>query len=71
MNNQLIQGRVYLMDGKPYRAGLVNDCRARLDPLFRIVRHIHDHARGRRVTIHAHPESVNVSPMSQLEEART
>ena len=70
MNTHLIQGRAYLLNGKPYRAGLVNACRARLDPLFTIARTIRPLA-GRPVTIHAHPESVNVSPASPLQEART
>ncbi len=29
------QGRAYLYYGRPYRVGMLNDCRARLDPLFR------------------------------------
>ena len=70
MTPRLIQGRSYLLNGKPYRAGLVNHCRARLDPLFTVERTIRPLA-GRPVTIKAHPDSVNVSPASPLQEART
>jgi hypothetical protein len=60
-------GRVYLyFDGKPYRVGMLNDCRARLDPLFRKTRTIIDHLHMRTVTIRTTPRSLNVSPASVL-----
>jgi hypothetical protein len=33
-------GRVYLYEGHAYRVGLLNECRARLDPVFRVQRTI-------------------------------
>ena len=70
MNTRLIQGRAYMLNGKPYRAGLVNACRARLDPLFTDARTIRPLA-GQTETNQAHPESLNVSPRTILEEVRT
>ena len=67
---RLTQGRAYVLNGKPYRAGLVNDCRARLDPLYREARTIRP-AFGEARTIQSTPESVNVSPTSQLEPLTT
>ena len=69
MTSRLIQGRSYMLNGKPYRAGLVNHCRARLDPLFTVARTIRPLA-GRAVTIQTHPDSLNVSPNTILEEVR-
>lgn len=68
--HRLIQCRAYILNGKPYRAGLVNDCRARLDPLYRTARTIRP-TFGEARTIHSTPESVNVSPTSKLEPVTT
>lgn len=59
-------GKVYRYQGKPYAVGLRNDCRARLDPLWKkrreIVSRLHDIHR----TIYAAPPSVNVSANTAL-----
>lgn len=68
MSARLIQGRAYVLNGRTYRAGLVNDCRARLDPLFREARTIRP-AFGEARTIHSTPESLNVSPTAALQPA--
>ena len=57
-------GKVYLnvFDGRLYRVGLLNECRARLDPIFRTRRTITDRLHDKTVTIQAMPPSLNVSP---------
>ncbi|MBU4461143.1 MAG: hypothetical protein KJ579_11285 [Verrucomicrobia bacterium] len=61
------EGRVYLfLDGKPYRAGLVNACRVRLDPLFRKRREIVSRLHDTRRTIYAQPPSISISPGAKL-----
>lgn len=59
-------GKVYRYQGKPYAVGLRNDCRARLDPLWKqrreIVSRLHDIHR----VIFATPRSVNVSANTAL-----
>ena len=59
--------RAYDYFGKPYRVGLLNACRARLDPLFREARTIHDRLTGRTVRIETKPQSLNVSPSTRLQ----
>jgi len=60
-------GKVYLYpDGKAYRVGLLNACRARLDPLYRKKRIITDRLRGKTVSILTTPPSLNISPASVL-----
>jgi exopolysaccharide biosynthesis predicted pyruvyltransferase EpsI len=60
-------GKVYLYpDGKAYRVGLLNACRARLDPLYRKKRIITDRLRGKTVSILTTPPSLNISPTSVL-----
>ena len=60
-------GKVYLyLDGKPYRVGLLNTCRARLDPVFRKRRTITDRLHMKTVDILSTPPSLNVSPSSIL-----
>ncbi len=60
-------GKVYLYpDGKAYRVGLLNACRARLDPLYRKKRIITDRLRGTTVSILTTPPSLNISPTSVL-----
>ena len=60
-------GKVYLYpDGKAYRVGLLNACRARLDPLFRKKRIITDRLRGKTVSILTTPPSLNISPTTLL-----
>ena len=62
-----VQGRVYLYwDGKAYRAGLVNACRVRLDPLFRKRREIVSRLHDTRRTIYAQPPSISISPGAKL-----
>jgi hypothetical protein len=61
------EGRVYLfLDGKPYRAGLVNACRCRLDPVFRKKREIVSRLHDTRRTIYAQPPSISISPTARL-----
>ena len=61
------EGRVYLyLDGKPYRAGLVNACRCRLDPVFRKRREIVSRLHDTRRTIYAQPPSLNIAPNVRL-----
>ena len=60
-------GKVYLYpDGKAYRVGLLNACRARLDPLYRKKRIITDRLRGKTVSILTTPPSLNISPTTVL-----
>ena len=64
-------GKAYhYCDGKPYRVGLLNECRARLDPLFRKRRTITDRLHGLTVTIHAAAPSVSISANSMLPPVR-
>ena len=59
-------GKNYLLNGKPYRVGLLNFCRARLDPCFRVRREIVSRLHDIRRTIYAAPPSVNVSANTTL-----
>ena len=64
-------GKAYhYCDGKAYRVGLLNECRARLDPLFRKRRTITSRLHGVSVTIHATAPSVSISAMSMLPPVR-
>ena len=60
------QGRVYLYEGHAYRVGLLNDCRARLDPVFRVQRTITNRLTAQIAVIHATPPSVSISPAAEL-----
>ena len=56
------EGEAYLFsNGKLYRVGLLNACRARLDPLWRKRRVIVDRLHETRVEILSTPPSVNIS----------
>ena len=67
MNPEPLQlARAYDYYGKPYRVGLLNACRARLDPLYRKKRIITDRLRGKTVSILTTPPSLNISPASIL-----
>ena len=59
-------GKNYLLNGKPYRVGLLNLCRARLDPCFRVRREIVSRLHDIHRTIYAAPPSVNVSANTAL-----
>ena len=59
-------GQAYLYDGKAYRVGLLNDCRARLDPVFRVQRTITNRLTAQVAVIHATPPSVSISPAAEL-----
>ena len=59
-------GAVYNYDGKAYRVGLLNECRARLDPVFRTQRTITDRLHDKTVSILTTPPSLNISPASIL-----
>lgn len=60
-------GKTYLFsNGKPYRVGLKNECRARLDPVFKIRREIISRLHDIRRTIYATPASVNISTNAAL-----
>ena len=59
-------GRVYRYEGKPYAVGLRNECRARLDPLWKKRREIVSRLHDIRRTIYATPPSVNVSANTTL-----
>ena len=60
------QGRVYLYEGHAYRVGLLNDCRVRLDPVFRVQRTITNRLTAQVAVIHATPPSVSISPAAEL-----
>ena len=63
----LIEGKAYVyFDGRPYRVGLLNECRARLDPLFRKRRVITDRLHDKTVTIHSTPASISIAPTCKL-----
>ena len=64
-------GQAYLYDGKAYRVGLINACRARLDPVFRKKRIITDRLRDKTVSILTTPPSLNISPASILPPVTT
>lgn len=64
-------GAVYIYDGKAYRVGLLNACRARLDPVFRLERTITDRLRDKTVSILTTPPSLNISPTSVLPPVTT
>ena len=53
-------GKVYRYQGKPYAVGLRNDCRARLDPCFRVRREIVSRLHDIHRTIYAKPPSQNM-----------
>ena len=53
-------GKVYRYQGKPYAVGLRNDCRARLDPLWKKRREIVSRLHDIRRTIYAKPPSQNM-----------
>ena len=59
-------GRCYLYYGKPYRVGMLNACRARLDPLFRQRKQIKSRLHDFERTIYAKAGSLNVSPSCEL-----
>ena len=60
-------GEAYIFsDGKLYRVGLLNACRARLDPLWRKRRVIVSRLHDTRAEILSTPPSVNVSANTQL-----
>ena len=60
------EGRCYLYYGKPYRVGMLNACRARLDPLFRQRKQIKSRLHDFERTIYAKAGSLNVSPSCEL-----
>ena len=64
-------GAVYLYEGRAYRVGLLNACRARLDPVFRKKRIITDRLRDKTVSILTTPPSLNISPASILPPVTT
>ncbi|HMP76573.1 MAG TPA: hypothetical protein PKE12_09775 [Kiritimatiellia bacterium] len=65
-------GKVYLyFDGKAYRVGLLNECRARLDPVFRKKRIITDRLHGKTVSILATPPSVSIARTAILAPVTT
>jgi hypothetical protein len=51
---------------RAYRVGLLNDCRARLDPVFRVQRTITNRLTAQVAVIHATPPSVSISPAAEL-----
>lgn len=59
-------GKVYRYQGKPYAVGMRNDCRARLDPLWKKRREIVSRLHDIRRTISATPPSVNVAANATL-----
>ena len=63
-------GEAYRYRGKPYRVGLLNACRCRLDPLFRTRRFIRDAWTMRTVEILTRPPSVSIGPTVELEPLR-
>lgn len=64
----IIEGKVYDYYGKPYRAGMVNDCRARMDPAFTEERTITDRLHDKTHKVRYSPGSINISPLSNLPE---
>jgi hypothetical protein len=64
---RLEKGKLYELDGKPWRCVLVNDCRAKLSPAWKEQRTL-SNPDGTERTFFYTPESLNVSPRSILEE---
>ena len=64
-------GEAYLYsNGKLYRVGLLNQCRARLDPLWRKRREIVSRLHDTRAEVLSTPPSVNISAGSLLIPAK-
>lgn len=59
-------GRVYLLQGEPHRAELVNACRCRMQPLQPETRTIRDGRTGKTVTIKSQRSAVNITPNAEL-----
>ncbi len=67
----LKEGEAYIYsDGKLYRVGLLNACRARLDPLWRKRRAIVSRLHDTRAEILSTPPSVNISAGALLIPAK-
>lgn len=64
----LRRGMTVRVDGRRWRVGLVNSCRARLDPLDKTRRTITDRF-GKSVDIEALGGSLNVSANADVEAA--
>jgi hypothetical protein len=67
---RLEKGKLYELDGKPWRCTLVNDCRAKLSPAWKEQRTL-TNPDGTERTFFYTPESLNVSPRSILDEWST
>jgi hypothetical protein len=64
MSDELKHGAVYEYEGRLWRCGLVNDCRARLDPMSAAtVSHV-----GSGRTFQSYGSSINIGPKSYLKE---
>jgi hypothetical protein len=67
----LKEGEAYLYsDGKLYRVGLLNQCRARLDPLWRKRREIVSRLHDTRAEVLSTPPSVSISTAAMLIPAK-
>ena len=67
----LKEGAAYIYsDGKLYRVGLLNACRARLDPLWRKRRTIISRLHDTRAEILSTPPSISISTAASLIPAK-
>ena len=67
----LKEGEAYIYnDGKLYRVGLLNACRARLDPLWRKRRVIVSRLHDTRAEVLSTPPSVSISASALLYPAK-
>jgi len=63
---RLEKGKLYEVDGKPWRCVLVNDCRAKLSPAWKEQRTLRE-LDGTERTFFYTPPGLDVSPSSVLE----
>jgi hypothetical protein len=63
---RLEKGKLYELDGKPWRCVLVNDCRAKLKPAWKEERTFRE-PDGTERTFFATPPSLDVSPNAVLD----
>ena len=65
-SERIRMGQAYYFQGQPYTVGLMNECRARLDPAFRIPRTITSRLHDTQRTIFTTPPSVSISNSAEL-----